>query len=813
MRLLLSLPVLLASSPALAAETATDPALEQEDDGAQDQDILVVAERIRGQVDTDLPPVMTLTEEDVAAYGANSIGDLITAISPQTSSGRGRGEGRPIILVNGQRISDFRVMRDLPPEAIRRMEVLPEEVALRFGYPPDQRLINLILKEDYTSKTFAAEYNVPTRGGFDNRELEGGYLSIDGPRRLNLQVKLVEESLLTEAERNIRQAEGDIPTVTGDPDPAAFRSLVDDWREITVKGNWTTGLGKDGMGGTFGLDGSYVRSDSRSLLGLNTLALTAPTGSPNAGETELRSFGDSLRRRAIIDTFEGGMSLNKRLGSWELSATANASYADSSTRIDREADPTPLIEAVAAGQLDIAGPLPALADASFDEARSRDLGLSSLWTLSGQPISLPAGGVTLTIDAGFDFDRIRSSDTRTLAGPIALKRGDLSAGANIALPIASRRDDVLAGLGDLSLNFSGGVNHLSDFGTLTDWSAGLTWSPADKLTFQVSYIVRDAAPLLGNLGNPEILTPNVPVYDFTLGQPAVVTIVTGGNPDLLAETQRDIKLSANLELDWFQRANLLVEYFHNNSDDVTQSFPLLTPAVETAFSGRIVRDASGRLVQIDRQPVTFDKIESSRLRWGFNFSDRIGKEPEGQRGGAGGERPGGGLPRMGRPGGSASRWNLSVYHTWQLTDRVTIDQGGPVQNQLAGDALAAGGVPRHSLEFEGGVHLKGGVGIRLEGRWDAPATVRATGVPGSSDLRFGSLLTLETRIFFNFDQQSTLIERAPWLKGFRVALDVDNILDTRQRVTDQNGAVPLAFQPGYRDPRGRFIGIDIRKMF
>jgi hypothetical protein len=32
-------------------------------------------------------------------------------------------------------------------------------------------------------------------------------------------------------------------------------------------------------------------------------------------------------------------------------------------------------------------------------------------------------------------------------------------------------------------------------------------------------------------------------------------------------------------------------------------------------------------------------------------------------------------------------------------------------------------------------------------------------------------------------------------------------------VTDGSGLVPLAYQRDYRDPRGRVIGLDFRKMF
>ena len=54
-------------------------------------EIVVTAERIRGSVDTDVPPVEELNEADIAAIGASSLTDLVAAVAPQANSGRGRG--------------------------------------------------------------------------------------------------------------------------------------------------------------------------------------------------------------------------------------------------------------------------------------------------------------------------------------------------------------------------------------------------------------------------------------------------------------------------------------------------------------------------------------------------------------------------------------------------------------------------------------------------------------------------------------------------------------------------------------------------
>ena len=795
-------------------------------------DIVVVATRLSGQVRAPQPPIVTLDEEDIASYGASSIGDLITALGPQTGSGRGRGEGRPAILLNGQRISSFREMRNIPPEAIRRMEVLPEEVALRFGYPANQRVINFILKDNFSSRTIDAEFNAPTRGGFGEAELEGSLLTINKANRLNLNLKSTDGSLLTEAERGVIQQPGSQPTVAGDPDPARFRSLVGDVRDLALTASWSRGLGAMGQDGSLAFNGAIERSDSRSLAGLDVVRLTAPDGS-----SAVRSFADPLVRDSRTVTLSGGGTLNKPLGGWNLTATVDASHTETDTTTDRRADTSALVAAAAAGTLPISGGLPVHIDRRADTANSRILSVNSLLTFSGTLLRLPAGEATTTVKAGYEHSAIRSRDTRTLAGGSTLLREDRYAGVNIALPLTSRREDVLAGIGDVTLNLSAGAADLSDFGGLTDWSAGVTWSPFEKLALQASYLVNEQAPTLANLGNPLVQSFNVPVFDFTRGETALVTISSGGNPALIKEKQRDLKLSANYELPFLRNSNVVVEYFRNRSDNVTAVFPVLTPEVKAAFPGRAVRDASGRLVSIDRRPVTFDQTNASRLRYGFNISGTLGKADPASgagraRGGAIGGRPpgagagetgangasgggpGGGGMRgmMGGGGNGQGRWNLSVYHTLRFEQTVQVAAGGPLLDLLRGDALSGGGVARHAFELEGGGFYRG-FGLRMNGSWAAPTHLRGNGTPGATDLRFGSVLSLDLRAFIDFDRQKRVVAAVPFLKGARLSFDVKNFLDSRQRVTDGGGTVPLSYQPDFLDPRGRFVGIDFRKAF
>jgi hypothetical protein len=161
---------------------------------------------------------------------------------------------------------------------------------------------------------------------------------------------------------------------------------------------------------------------------------------------------------------------------------------------------------------------------------------------------------------------------------------------------------------------------------------------------------------------------------------------------------------------------------------------------------------------------------------------------------------------MGR--GGQGRWNLALYHTVRFSERVLVAPGGPVLDLLNGDATSGGGTARHAIEMEGGFFHKG-FGLRLNGNWSAPTHVTSA----TSDLRFGSMLNLNARIFADLGQQKALTDASPFFKGTRLALKVDNLLGSRQRVTDASGAVPVSYQADYMDPKGRVIGLDFRKTF
>ena len=755
-----------AQDPTAPAATPQPPA---EEPGLLDvpaegeEEIVVTGTRLRGQVDSDIPPEVTLSEADVQSYGAGSISELLEALEPLTRSARGRSGGRPITLVNGRRISGFSEIRNLPPEAIERVDILPEEVALRYGYRADQRVVNFVLKENYNALTTEIEGGLATAGGRSTYGAEANVLHIDRAGRWNVEAEYQHQSPLFESERDI--AIGDALL-----DERPFRSLLAETDQLSLGGTINRTILGDASAT---LNGRVEASRNESFIGLP----------PSGGETALTRVTDS--RTAHV-----GVALNGDIQPFRWAFTGNFDRGHSESVIETGAVPT--------------------TSQTFTQTANAEL------VASGPLYELPAGEVSTSVRIGAEHQGLRGETSRSgMDQARELSRSRANVQASLDVPIASRRRDVLSAIGDLSLNFNAEAERLSDFGTLTSLGAGINWSPIEEIRFIASVTEEDGAPSMQQLGDPTVLVPNVRVFDFLRGTTVDVARLEGGNPDLLADSRRVWKLGVTAKP--FSETDLTVRADYTNSRILNPiaSFPTATPEIEAAFAERFVRDADGNLVSIDARPVNFARADRSELRWGLNYSTSLGEEPaRGERGAAagGGRGFGGG----GRGGGGAGRLRLGLFHTWHFTDRILIREGVPVLDLLNGSATgSSGGQPRHEIEAQAAVS-KDGYGARLSANWRSGTRVNGApdGLGGTTgDLDFSGLTTMSLRLFADLGQQESLVESVPWLSNTRVSLSVNNLFDSRQRVTDANRLTPVSYQPDYLDPLGRTVMLSLRKQF
>ncbi|WP_183109655.1 TonB-dependent receptor [Sphingomonas sp. So64.6b] len=934
-----AMPVMAQDVPRQAPpETAqdTDP-----DAIASDEpDIVVTGSRnLPGSVIGDIPPEKQIGAAEIRSYGVSSISDLLDELAPLTGSGRGSG-GAPVVLLDGKRISGFSEIRDIPTEAIQRVEILPEEVALKYGYPADQKVVNVVLRRRFKATTVEAQDKLATAGARNTAQGDLDLLTIRRGGRFNLHVKYQDSSALTEAERDINpqpslfstqgnivgvrsitnpngeidpllsaQA-GSLVSIAGVPasaangapvlgdfaatagqqtfsDPSAYRTLLPSSRNFSANAVYArTILGN--VSAT--VNGTIETTESVGTNGLPGVSLALAPDNPfspfaNAVTVDRSLDGFApLKQRNSSVSGHLGTTLNGTISTWQWSLTGTYDRSENKTVTDAGLDISTFQARLNAGdptanpfgRLGLADVGAGVANRAY--ATSSNLDVDALFT--GTLFALPAGSVATSIKIGGQTSDFSGRTYRAnIVTPGDVSRDIVNGQINIDIPIANKSKDVLGILGKLSANFNIAADHLSDFGTLTTLGYGANWSPVEGVRLIVSHTDQDRAPSAQQLANPLIITPNVRVFDYVRGETATVTTMSGGNPELRADNNHVTKIGLTLNPFGKTDLTLTATYVKSRTDDPSASFPSASSAIEAAFPDRFVREATGttapgRLISVDTRPINFARSERSELRWGINFSkslkSKVQKELEafregtgpnpfaglrrpgqdGERGGrrgsdgASGDRPDGGAPgaapagggapdgdrpRFGggrggaggfggrgggrRGGGGGGRLQFGIFHTWHLTDKVLIADGGPSLDLLNGDAIGgSGGQSRHEVQLQAG-YTNNGAGLRLSGNYRSGTRVNG-GTPGAPEpLAFSALTTLNVRLFADLGQRLDLLKKHPWLRGTRITLAFDNVFDSRQRVTDVNGATPISYQPDYLDPLGRTVKLSIRKLF
>ncbi|MGE4431969.1 MAG: TonB-dependent receptor [Sphingobium sp.] len=897
------------------ADAGTEqPAASSMDEEYDEEDIVVTGQAPPGAVIGDIPPENQLNPADIASYGVSSVSELLDEITEQTQSGQGRGSG-PVILVNGKRISGVNEVGDLPTEAILRVDILPEEVALKYGYGATQKVVNIILRRRFRSVVADIRGEMATEGQGEESRGQFTYTRIQNNDRLNISARVKTEASLLESERGILPADRSATDPTGTfGDETRYRTLKPKSREYSLNGVYSHALSQKV---TAVLNARAAYSTGKDREGFASDQLTIPASNPFAQSASEEVLDRYLSDRVLMQNsttaqMHGGVSVNATLPKdWQLSFIGNYDHSDSRTGTDRGYDITDIQTAITSGDpaVNPYGILPSslLGDVLRDRAVSQsDTGEASMVAM-GKLFRVPAGDVRTSLRFGGSVSAIDSEVTRSglVTSSSDMSRSEFNTQGSLDIPLASRKSGFLGALGTLTANLNASATRISDFGTLGAFGYGLNWSPTNWISLIASVNEDRSAPTLAQLNSPMVVTENVRVYDYVRGETVAVTRISGGNAALDGDDRHVFKLGATIKP--ASRLTLTANYINSRTDDALGSLPSITAAIEAAFPDRYVRNSAGTLIQVDNRPLNLAREEQEQVRWGITFTKVLrepkraarpsrtaegagadgqrwragrGGDSEGGEGGAGGSmpRPGDGADTppddpdiivngdrddsgppppdgfgardgrrdgMGRPddgmgrspggfgagsrggdgpggfgggrrrsgfggGGNGANLQFSLFHNWYLRDRILLSEGGPSIDLLNGGSSGdGGGQPRHVVQFNGGI-TDNGLGLRLSADWRSATSVTADESSSSSDLHFSSLLTMDLRFFANL---SNRLPNQDWAKGMRVSLNVENLFNQRQTVTDESGATPLAYQKAYLDPVGRTISLSIRKTF
>lgn len=755
-------------------------------------EVVVSGRREPGAVIGDIEPEVQLSAQEIRALGVGNVSELLQALGPQIGSGRGRGGERPVVLVNGVRVSGFAEIRDLPTEAIMRTDILSEEVALKYGYRADQRVVNLVLRPRFRAWTGEVNARSTTEGGRDGLDAGINWLRIQRDERLQFDFKLRNDDPLLESERQIKGDDGQTRS------DAPFRSLLPDVQGWSTNATWVKPWG-EGRSAT--LNATFDRNQRESLLGLRPDAL---------------SNLNIIRREVDTDQARIGGLVQGVTAGWRWSANLSA---------DRDTS-----ESFTSGE-GLSG-------------RSRSDVLDLDFVANGDVADMPAGTLSATARASLGTRSIESLSRRAgLDRVTELDRDRREAQLNLDLPLLNVPE-----IGRLTANLNGAVEHLSDVGSLDVVGYGLNWSRSRQWRVLVSVTEDDGAPSLQQRGSPSIVTPIVRTYDFLRGETRDISRIDGGNPLLQPDRRRVEKLSVSARPWEDVDFNLTIDYLRTETEDLIGSLPLATPNIERAFGERFTRDAQGRLLSIDARPLNLGNRERDEWRWTLSLNRPWGPQPEapnwrGAGGGAAGAGSGpgtgagagagvsqtgaAGSPAATAPSDEAARrarmaamgermmgfarrgsWQLSITHTHRTRDEVRLGNAGIPLDLLNGDVLLdPTGISTDELELNLG-GARNGFGGRLTARWRS-STEAASAL---DTLQFSDLTTVGLRLFADLGLQP-IAREYPALRGARLALIVDNLFDERQDVRNAQGLTPLNYQPDLLDPQGRTIRLTVRKVF
>jgi hypothetical protein len=689
---------------------------------------------------------------DIAGYGDDSLADLLADMDREDDAA---GEdSRPLILLNGKRVFNLSQIADLPTESVRRVEVFAAPAALRFGGSSTQKVMNFVLRNRYRSEKASAGGGFATEGGGQRADAGLSMTRVDGDNRSTVGAMASGARRLLESERGIHSRVTGFDAIL---DQGRFRTLAPEQRRYALNGTIARRLGAASLSVNAG--GTFDRG--RSLFGLPELDGVVIDDRPL--EQEVRNLGGYVTVEA-----------NQDVGRWSLSGTGEYGYRDARSVTDRSRA--------------------ASADIVTDRARATTNTGGLVAVVSGPLVDAPAGPIRVSVRG--DLTRSLLDDRLAGTGPAGsshLARTDAGTWVDVELPIARRKDGSRGLPGGLSAHLNAGIRSVSGVRTLHSLGATLSWVPREGVIVAASLKEDRQPPSLVQLGAPVIATSNVPYFDYVRGETVEVTHLSGGNPELDADRRKTLTISASAVPFGPGVLRIGADYKRSRIEGPIASLPAGTADIQAAFPERFVRDSDGALVAVDDRLVNFARERREQLHWGFLLRHSLEEN--------------GGEPGDGDDGNGI---RLSFDHTWYLTDEVQLRPGLPELDLLHGDPKGEyGGQPRHLLQWELGAFWHG-MGARLSGSWHSGTHVHGGADTAADGLRFSTLMQNELRLF------TDLGDRLPgeyWARDLRVSLTADNLLNQRQKVRDANGDTPFRFRPGYLDPFGRTVRLELRKIF
>ena len=605
----------------IGSAVAQENVSQRSNDIVSDREIVVVGRR-SGEIFTEVLPIDEIDENEIGAFASGSITELLGALTPQTKGSAGTG---PIILVNGKRVGSPAEVSNLPPEALVKIQIFPEQLAQSLGVSADKRVVNLVLKKDFRAITGQIEGKFPTAGAGNEYQARIDLARIEDNRRWNVSAQYTRREAVSESDRTVIGGRGKLQT------------LIPKTERIGLSGNWS----------------DYAFNDVQ-------LEVSA---SINAGQSVSRIANRSLissdppfyLNRRENRTANVAVSGNGQLGSWDWFASGSVDWSYSANHIDRRNQ--------------------------FHRTEGRTTNFRGSALFNGNVTNLPAGSISASVE--LSALKETTDGNSNIDGAVThTKVGRTSGGAKATLAIPLTGQSFFGSIGRLTANFEGGVESVSNLSSLIDYGYGLRWAPHPAFQLSVFWSRNENAPSASDLSDPRTLTPNVTVFDFVRGESVEVDLLSGGNASLSPETARSFRLSLSIRPEDWSDFSFNASYSRRRVEGAIGPIPAISSELANVFPDRFIRDQIGRLQTFDARPVNLGRSRRESANWTLSWSKQLNHKNLDQ-----GSRPGDKLGDNSQV--SSGVILFSIDHRVMLRDQRELLPGGPPIDFLHGSAGGA----------------------------------------------------------------------------------------------------------------------------
>lgn len=647
--------------------TATAPVPGKGDADSELAEIVVTGTLLRGiaPVGTN---VIAVSRSDITATGAVSTQDLLATVpqisnefnsAPQVGSGISGSTGvRPnirnlapgginggnttLVLLNGhgmvgsgilQTVPDIGV---IPPNAIERIDIVPDGGSSLYGSDAVGGIVNLITRKNLQGVEVNVNLGASNQYQSGEASVVGGdhwsggsfLIALDyransdllGANRAyyrsdltpfggsNFDVTTCQPGNVTANGVNYALP-GRVPNATNLCDPAlasdifprerqysAFARIeqqvsdvVDFDATVYYANRFTTG--KQAQDSTSGVLINSTNPYFQSIAGETSQSVAysyaAAFGPSAEWTTKVEEYG--VTPEFTIDAGHG----------WKVTALGNFGHSvttATSPEVNSAAEATALSGTTLATALDpydIAASNPAVLQSIVQFAQqaksTQELGEGRV-IADGTLFTLPGGAMRLAVGAQYTYE---SNDAEQTDSPLGDFSGAAHASANrsvyaafgeLLVPIVGA-GNAIAGMQQLSLDASGRYDHYSDFGSTKNPKIGLSYMPFHDLTIRGNWGSSYNAPSLADtLGAVDSRAQIVPVSPWQksfsptdLLRPTI--LLAGGNPHLDPQTADTYSIGADYLPAQVQGLKLGITYWNVHLKDIIEYAPFSSPAL------------------------------------------------------------------------------------------------------------------------------------------------------------------------------------------------------------------------------------------